>query len=77
MLISYSMLMNPFTDDYHQGMENLSKLAPNKQLAFSQRSHPEIEVECLLQPRFRKVEADGRKRIGNEDTDTGILSGSK
>ena len=29
------MIMNPFTKRYEQGVDNLSELAPNKQLAYS------------------------------------------
>ncbi|MBR5541221.1 MAG: TonB-dependent receptor [Bacteroides sp.] len=72
-----TMVMNPFTDDYHQGTENVSKLAPNKQLAFSKNLTRMFLMNVSFSLDFGKQKQMARKRINNEDTDTGILSGSK
>ena len=72
-----AMMMNPFTDDYHQGVENLSKLAPNKQLAFSKNLTRMFLLNVSFNLDFGKQRQTARKRIDNSDTDTGILSGSK
>ena len=72
-----AMMMNPFTDDYHQGVENLSKLAPNKQLAFSKNFTRMFLLNVSFNLDFGKQRQTARKRIDNSDTDTGILSGSK
>ena len=72
-----AMMMNPFTDDYHQGVENLSKLAPNKQLAFSKNLTRMFLLNVSFNLDFGKQKQTARKRIDNSDTDTGILSGSK
>ena len=72
-----AMMMNPFTDDYHQGVENLSKLAPNKQLAFSKNLTRMFLLNVSFNLDFGKQKQPARKRIDNSDTDTGILSGSK
>ena len=72
-----AMMMNPFTDDYHQGVENVSKLAPNKQLAFSKDLTRKFMLNVSFNLDFGKQKKTVGKRIDNSDTDTGILSGSK
>ena len=72
-----AMVMNPFTDDYHQGVENVSRLAPNKQLAFSKDLTRKFMLNVSFNLDFGKQKQTPGKRIDNEDTDTGILSGSK
>jgi len=72
-----AMVMNPFTDDYHQGVENLSRLAPNKQRAFSRDFTRMLMLNVSFNLDFGKQKKTASKRIHNDDTDTGILSGSK
>ena len=72
-----AMVMNPFTDDYHQERENLSKLAPNKQLAFSKDFTRMVMLNVSFNLSFGKQKQAARKRIENSDTDAGILSGTK
>ena len=72
-----AMMVNPFTDDYHQGVENVSKLAPNKQLAFSKNFTQMFMLNVSFNLNFGKQKSLVSKRIENADTDTGILSGSK
>ena len=72
-----AMVMNPFTDDYHQGVENVSKLASNKQLAFSKDLTRMFMLNVSFDLNFGKQKSSARKRMENSDTDAGILSGSK
>ena len=72
-----AMVMNPFTDDYHQGVENISHLAPNKQVAFSKDFTRMLMLNVSFNLDFGKQKKTASKRIHNDDTDTGILSGSK
>ena len=72
-----AMVMNPFTDDYHQERENLSKLAPNKQLAFSKDFTRMVMLNVSFNLSFGKQKQTARKRMENRDTDAGILSGTK
>ena len=72
-----AMVMNPFTDDYHQERENLSKLVPNKQLAFSKDFTRMVMLNVSFNLSFGKQKQAARKRIENWDTDAGILSGTK
>ena len=72
-----AMVMNPFTDDYHQGVENVSHLAPNKQRAFSRDFTRMLMLNVSFNLDFGKQKKTASRRIYNDDTDTGILSGSK
>ena len=71
------MVMNPFTKDYHQGRENVSKLAPSRQLAFSRDLCPMFMLNVSFNLSFGKQKQMASKRIDNSDTDAGILSGTK
>lgn len=72
-----AMVMNPFTDDYHQGVENISHSAPNKQRAFSKDFTRMLMLNVSFNIDFGKQKKTVTKRIENSDTDTGILTGSK
>ena len=72
-----ALVFNPFTKDYHQGVENVSKLAPNKQVAFSRDFCPMFMLNVSFYLNFGKQKSEANQRIRNSDTDTGILSGSK
>ena len=72
-----AMVMNPFTDDYHQGVENVSRLAPHKQRAFSKDFTRMLMLNVSFNLDFGKQKKTASRRIYNDDTDTGILSGSK
>ena len=71
------LVWNPFTNDYHQGVENVSKLAPNRQLAFSKDFTRMVMLNVSFSLSFGKQKQMARKRIENSDTDAGILSGTK
>ena len=66
-----------FTRDYHQGTENVSRLAPNKQLAFSRDLCPMFMLNVSFNLSFGKQKQMATKRIDNSDKDTGILTGTK
>jgi len=72
-----AMVMNPFTEDYYQGVENISKLAPNKQRAFSKDFTRMLMLNVSFNLDFGKQKKSVSKRIDNSDMDTGILSGTK
>lgn len=71
------MVMNPFTKDYHQGREHVSKLAPSRQIAFSRDFCPMFMLNASFNLSFGKQKQTARKRIENSDTDAGILTGGK
>ena len=72
-----ALVFNPFTKDYHQGVENVSKLAPNKQVAFSRDFCPMFMLNVSFNLNFGKQKSEAKQRIQNSDSDAGILSGSK
>lgn len=71
------MTMNPFTNDYHQSVENVSKLAPNKQVAYSKDFTRMVMLNVSFNLSFGKQKQTANKRMENSDTDAGILSGTK
>ena len=71
------MMWNPFTNDYHQSVENVSKLAPNKQVAFSKDFTRMVMLNVSFNLSFGKQKQTANKRMENSDTDAGILSGTK
>ena len=70
-------VLNPFTKKYDQEIENLSKLAPYRQLAYSKNLSPMFMVYVSFSLDFGKRKDSQGRRINNKDVDTGILSGSK
>lgn len=71
------MIMNPFTKRYEQSVDNLSELAPNKQLAYSTQLSQIVMLNLSFNLDFGKQNRSGGKRISNSDNDSGILSGTK
>lgn len=71
------MILNPFTKRYEQGVDNLSSLAPNRQLAYSTQLSQIVMLNVSFNFGFGKQNNSGRKKINNSDTDSGILSGTK
>ena len=71
------LVWNPFTNNYYQGRENMSKLAPSKQVAFSKDFTRMVMLNVSFNLSFGKQKQMARKRIENSDMDAGILSGTK
>ncbi len=71
------MVLNPFTQRYEQGVDNLSAIAPNRQLAYSTQLSRIAILNVSFHLDFGKQSRSSRKRINNSDTDAGILSGTK
>lgn len=71
------MILNPFTKRYEQGVDNLSELATNKQLAYSTQLSRIVMFNVSFNLGFGKQNNSGKKKINNSDNDSGILSGTK
>lgn len=71
------MILNPFTKRYEQSVDNLSELAPNKQLAYSTQLSRIVMFNVSFNLGFGKQYNNSRKRINNSDNESGILSGTK
>lgn len=72
-----AFVINPFTNDYHQEVVNLSRLASNRQYAYTDVLNRLVLVNLSFNLGFGKQQKDSKKRINNSDNDTGILSGTK
>ncbi len=70
-------VLNPFTKKYEQEKENLSNLAPYRQLAYSKNLSPMFMINVSFNLDFGKKQNNQGRRINNKDIDTGILSGNK
>ena len=70
-------VLNPFTKKYEQEIENLSKSAPYRQLAYSKNLRLLFMLNVSFNLDFGKKRNSQGRRINNKDTDTGILSGNK
>ena len=72
-----AQILNPFSSRYSQYVENWSKLAPNRQDAFSHDLNRIFMLEAYINVDFGKHKNNVNKRINNSDTNSGVLSGSK
>lgn len=70
-------VLNPFSKRYEQETLNLSTLAPNKQLAYSDKLSPIFIINLSINLNFGRGYNAGYKKLDNKDTETGILSGKK
>lgn len=70
-------VLNPFTKRYEQEVENISRLAGSRQVAFSTNLSPIVMVNVSFRLDFGRSYHSGNKAINNQDSDAGILSGKK
>ena len=70
-------VLNPFSKKYEIETENLSNIAPYKQVAFSKNLSPLFIVNISFNLDFGRSFKAKEKKIRNSDTDSGILSGKK
>lgn len=70
-------IINPFTKKYELEVENRSSLAPYLQKAFSTKLSPLFIMSLTVNLDFGKRYKISVKRVNNEDSDSGILSGKK
>lgn len=70
-------MLNPFTKRYELEIENKSTLAPYLQKAYSTKLSPLFIMNFTLNLDFGRSYNSKGKRINNEDSESGILSGKK
>lgn len=68
---------NPFEKEYRQTVENLSAIAPYTQTLYSKNLTKVILLKFSFNLDFGKSRGNARQRMSNEDTNTGIMSGSR
>ena len=71
------VMINPFSKTYEVGNRNLSSLTPSRQLAKSDKLAQIFVVNVSFNFDFGRLYKAGQKRLQNEDTDSGVLSGKK
>jgi hypothetical protein len=71
------MMINPFVKHYTQEQRDLSAAGPCRQLAYSNNVSRTLMLNVSLNLSFGKQQRNADKRINNDDTDAGILSGTK
>lgn len=70
-------MFNPFSKKYTQGSQNYSKLAPNISDVYTNNLGQILVLNFTLNLNFGRQFNAGSKRLNNDDTDAGIMSGSK
>lgn len=71
------MMLNPFSiKGYSTGTKNLSDVAPNTRSAVMEDFKQVLMLNISMNLDFGSKHVEAGKRINNEDTDNGILSGS-
>ena len=70
-------MFNPFSKSYSQGSRNYSALTPNKSLVYTDNLKQIFVINFTINFNFGRQYKAGNKRLNNDDTDAGIMSGSK
>lgn len=70
-------IYNPFEKEYRQTVENFSAIAPYTQTLYSQNLTRVFLLKLSFNLDFGKSRSNARQRMSNEDTNTGIMSGSR
>lgn len=70
-------MFNPFSKKYTQGSQNYSKLVPNVSEVYTNNLGQILVLNFTLNLNFGRQFNAGSKRLNNDDTDAGIMSGSK
>jgi len=68
---------NPFEKEYRQTLENFSAIAPYTQTLYSGNLTKVFLLKFSFNLDFGKSKGNARQRMSNEDTDTGIMSGTR
>ncbi len=68
---------NPFEKEYRQAVENFSAIAPYTQTLYSKNLTKVILLKFSFNLDFGKSRGNARQRMSSEDTNTGIMSGSR
>ena len=70
------IMLNPCVKHYKQEQRDLSMLGPSSQVAYSNNISRMLMLNVSLNLSFGKQQKHVDKRINNDDTDAGILSGT-
>lgn len=70
-------LLEPFSNNYSIGSRNLSTLAPNQSDVYTNKLNKIVMINFSLNLNFGRQYKAADKRLNNDDTDSGIMSGTK
>ncbi|WP_029906277.1 carboxypeptidase-like regulatory domain-containing protein [Prevotella sp. 10(H)] len=71
------MMINPFTKNYSMGSKNYSSLTPNVSEVYSKNLKQVVVLNFGLNLNFGRQYKAADKRLNNDDSDAGIMSGAK
>lgn len=71
------MALNPFTKNYTQNVRNLSALTPNISKLHTDNLRQLFAINFTINLNFGRQYKAGNKRLDNDDSNAGIMSGSK
>lgn len=71
------MAMNPFTKEYTQNTRNLSALTPNISKLHTDNLRQLFAINFSINLNFGRQYKAGNKRLDNDDSNAGIMSGTK
>jgi hypothetical protein len=72
-----AMMFNPFSKRYDQSNSNLSKLTPNSSYVYTDNLAGTFIIQFSMNINFGRKFKAGDKRLNNDDSDSGIMSGTK
>lgn len=70
-------VLEPFSNNYTQGSRNRSALVPTQSDVYTKNLNKIVMVNFTLNLNFGRQYKGGNKRLNNDDTDSGIMSGAK
>lgn len=71
------IMLNPFSGNYSTGSENYSKLAPSISNVYTKNLGQIAVINFSMNLNFGRQYKSTNKRLNNDDTDAGIMKGSK
>ncbi|BEG99678.1 hypothetical protein BSYN_19430 [Bacteroides sedimenti] len=70
-------MLDPFVNDYKVGGENRNALAPSKNWKYIKESSQLFVLKISYNFSFGRKYQSAQKKLNNQDTDSGVMSGSK
>jgi len=70
-------VLEPFSNNYKQGSINRSDLVPTRSNVYTNKLNKIVAINFTLNLNFGRQFKSGNKRLNNDDTESGIMSGAK
>lgn len=72
-----AMVFNPFSKRYDQSNRNVSGLAPSSSYLYTDNLAGSFIIKCSININFGRKFKAAEKRLNNDDSDSGMMSGAK